>query len=101
MCNIYVGSGLISFKKGNSFTFIDIRYMLKPRGICSFSNVDVCTSLTLIMKSRTSFIELVPRVPSTLHGTLTSAWLGVSVIPRTDLRSVRCARHVKQVQYGK
>jgi len=41
---------------------------------------------------------MVPQFPSTLHYTFTSAWLGLAIGSRTDLRSVRVTHHVNQVQ---
>jgi len=36
-----------------------------------------------------SFIKIVLRFPSTLRKTLASVWLGMAIVSRTDLRSVR------------
>ena len=37
-------------------------------------------------------------VPSTLHSTLTSAWLGLAIVSRTGLRRVRIMIRATQVQ---
>ena len=55
---------------------------------------------TLIMQEikRTNLIKIVLRVPSTLHSTLVSVWLGSAIGSRTELHSLIII-HVKQVQY--
>jgi hypothetical protein len=49
-------------------------------------------------KTLTSYVKIVLRVPSTVHGTHTAAWLALAIGSVTDLRSVRIIYHAKNVQ---
>ena len=51
------------------------------------------------MKTRSRFVKITLRFPSTLHNTRAATWLGLVIVSRTDLRSVRITRHAEQVQY--
>ena len=53
------------------------------------------TATDLVRKPRNIFIKIVLTLPSTLHSTLTSAWLGLAIGTMTDLRSVRITNHVE------
>jgi len=52
-----------------------------------------------VRKTRTSFISIILRFPSTSDSTRSSAWFGLAIRSRTDLLSVRLTNHDKQVQY--
>jgi hypothetical protein len=51
------------------------------------------------MKILSIRIKIFLRFPSTLHSTRASTWLGLTIVSRTDLRSVRKTRHAEQVHY--
>ena len=51
------------------------------------------------MKTPSSFTKIILWFSSALHSTCASTWLGLTIVSRTDLRSVWKARHAEQVQY--
>jgi len=83
--------------------------MLKRGGICTSCSVNTYTYTYGLHVSdkyiddekitHTNFIKIVFRIPSNLHSTSVSVWLGFAIGSRTDLRSVWITRRAKHAQY--